>query len=143
MATNMLNSRGFHESDLDLCTAQSLPVDGAADVSENSVNLGIAAIGRFPAGAKIKIQCTTAFGVQSGTPTIDVYVITDADSALGSATTIGKGLVLTSDVAKGEVFTFSVPEYPDADYEKYLGISLNPSTSDFTAGAIDAWVDFD
>ena len=149
MANPIQEDRGFIDADLLIADAQAIPTDGAADNSEHCQDFALTAP-QIEAGipVKLKIKVTTAFAISAGTPTLTIGVITDGTAPTGaswsSAATVASGvLILPYNAAKGAVYEGYLPAKPGVAYERYVGISMTPSTSGFSAGAIDAWLDSD
>jgi hypothetical protein len=148
LAYTPIPDEGFYDSDLVFADAQSIPTDGADDLSEHTVDLTVAApnigMGR---PAYVKVQPTTAFAVASGTASLlDIVLYTKAAAAttIGAATSLGIIGTLPYNAAAGTTYSFGLPQYPKSAYLRYLNIALSPRSDDtlFTAGAVDAWLDF-
>ena len=140
MATNPIG-RGHRDADEAVCTAQIIPLDGADDVSENTYDTGLTTP-RLGLGARIivVVSVTTAFAHSAGAPTLDIVLVTDGDDALGSNTNLATVMTIPNAAAAGAVYIGSVPVAVGQTYERYFGLELSPSTTQFTAGAIDAWI---
>ncbi len=140
--------RGFHDADMDLCTAQSIPVDGADDISENIIDFQNTAA-RIGAGEKayLRVQITTLIAVASGTPSLDINLTTAASvtSASGQTEVVAALLTLGYNDAKGVIYSALLPDKPVAPYKRYVALILEPVSDStlYSAGAIDAWIDFD
>ena len=128
-----------------VCQAQAIPTDGSEDVSAKSMDLQAAAPGAIGSGATIRVEIvvTTALDTASTDTILVVNAITDSDSELGSHATIGPigEITITTDaLAAGTRFVFNFPQKPQVAFERYVGISMEPASSDLSAGAIDAWI---
>jgi hypothetical protein len=122
--------------------AQAIPTDGNNDVSASSMDFSLAApdVGK---GARIDVlvKVTTAFTKSSATPTLDIRVISDGDAALGSPSVHGlaiEGMVGTT--AAGKVYRGSIAANPVTPYERYIGVRLEPSGNELSAGNVDVYV---
>ncbi len=141
--------RGFRDSNMELCTAQSIPTNGTTAISENVIDLGIAAPHMGGRTAILKVQVTTLFADASGSPKVDVNLLTDAAASTtiaGGWVTLAVSLIrLPADSAKGKVYTVGLPRLVPNAYERYLALSLSVVSAStlISAGAIDAWIDFD
>lgn len=130
--------RGYRDSDIEIATAQAIPLDGAADDAENVINLGNAAPNLGASGrVRVQVEVTTAFGVSANTPTLAIAVVTDDNASLSSDSAIATVLTLNSDAAKGDIFEASIPRITENAFEQYVGATLTPSSTEFTAGAVD------
>jgi len=142
-------NRGFREADLELASAQAIPLDGADDISENILDFGNVAP-RIGAGEKayLRVQITTLTAVVSGTSSLLNINLTTASTAttVGAQTTVAEALIqLGYSDAKGKIFSALLPDKPVVPYQRYIAIVLDPKDDDtlYSAGAIDAWIDFD
>ncbi len=149
MAYTEPKNRGFHDADHDFATEQAIPTDGADDISENVLDFQNAAP-RIGAGEKamLRVQITTLVAVASGTPTMNINLVTASSAALctASATVVISALLtLGYNDAKGEVYSAALPGKPVTAYQRFVGLVLEPVSDStlYTAGAIDAWLDFD
>ena len=140
---------GAKDADLEFATAQSIPTDGADDISENVIDFGNAAP-RIGAGetAVLCVEVTTLIAVASGTTSkMYVNVVTAASAVLctAAATEVVKAiLTLGYNDAKGKVYKAELPRAPVTAYQRFLGLVLEPVSDDtlYSAGAIDAWITF-
>ncbi len=148
MANPRQNDRGGRESDLVMADAQAIPLDGAADNSEHCVDFALVAP-RIEAGMaiKLKVMATTTFGISAATPTLTIGIITDTTEPTGaswsSAATVAPGVLIipVASAVAGEIFEAYLPSIPAVPYERFVGFSMTPSTSGFSAGNLDVWLD--
>jgi len=149
MANPRQEDQGFYDIDLVLADAQAVPVDGAADNSEHCVDFSLVApVLEAGKPIKIKVKITTLFVVSAGTPLLDVGIITDdVEPSTGTwdgAVVVASGVLrLSGAEAKGEIFEGYLPCRSGIAWNRYVGCVLTPSTSGFSAGAVDIWLDFD
>ena len=141
MAINPILSRSQLDADLQVCDAQAIPQDGAADLSASSVDTGLTTP-KIGVGARMsfKIIVTTAFVGASGVLTIKP--IASASSNLGSAHDLSLGMEIpVASGTLGAVFDLPIPQNPSAAKLRYLGISMvDDATNHFSAGAIDVYL---
>lgn len=132
---------GQLDDQLKVCAAQAIPTDGAADVSASSINL-LLTTPRIGQGRRVEmiVYVSTAFGKSAGSPSLNIKPIVDSVSGLGSASPVGQGItLLDGDGTAGAVYTYALPWGPPRTMTKFLGASLTPSTTQFTAGAVSVW----
>lgn len=142
MAINPSVSLGVLDDQLRLCNAQAIPVDGAADYSASCINM-LKTVPSFGVGTPlcIKVKITTAFGKSAGSPYLTIKPVVDSVSGLSSASPISDGIsLLDGDGTAGKVYDIPLPMGPINAREKFLGLILTPSTTQFTAGNISAWL---
>lgn len=140
---------GTTDSDLDFCTAQSIPTDGADDISENDIDLQVTNPFLTGAAMEVQVEVTTSITVASGTTSILDLVLCSAATASATVGAVTEHAIIgqleyDSDTsampAAGRIFRFGVPSIPVEDYLRYLSLKLQPRSDDtlFSAGAIDA-----
>ena len=141
------SGRGTPDANYEFCDAQTIPLDGSDDISENVVDLIDAAPDLRGSNLNLKVQITTAIDVASGTSsTMNFNIVTGSTAALCTvaATEIAKAvLTLGHDNAKGKVYTGAIPQKPVNAYERFIGLVLEPVSDDtlYSAGAVDAWIE--
>ena len=144
-------AEGIIDADLPFATAQAIPTDGADDLSENYIDLGLAAPNAGAKGdLKVKVNITTTFTVASGTGSIlDLVLVSAATDTTTIAAATEHGIVGQLEYVggawptAGETFTIGgIPAKPQEDYLRYLALVLQPRGDDtlFSAGAIDAYL---
>jgi len=149
MAYNEPLNRGTPDSDLEFCSAQSIPTDGADDISENLIDLQNTAPRLLNgARAKLKVQVTTAITVASGTSSLLNLNLTCAatETTVGAQTTVATAVIQLGDAeSAGQIYEAALPERVPVNLTRYLALVLEPVSDDtlYSAGAIDAWIDFD
>ncbi len=149
MAYEISSGRGIHDANMDFCTAQSIPTNGTTAISEHVVDLGESAPHMGGRKAILKLQVTTLFADASGSPKVDVNLVTDAVAATtiaGGWVTLSVSMIrLPADSAKGKTYRVGLPLLVPNAYERYLALSLSvvDASTLISAGAIDAWIDFD
>jgi hypothetical protein len=144
MAITNPSALGVKDTLMQVCNAQAIPTDGNNDKSANSFNTGIDVpdIGK---GAKIDVvvEITTLFAKSANTPKLSIILISDSDAALGSPTDHGEVIenLTVAQSTVGAVFKGTIPSNPAVAYQKYLGVELEPTTNELTAGAINVYFD--
>ncbi|MFH2073963.1 MAG: hypothetical protein ABIJ57_01260 [Pseudomonadota bacterium] len=140
---------GTPDSNMYFCTAQSIPTDGADDISENVIDLVYATPNfRGMEKAKLKVEVTTLIAVASGTSSkMNFNLVTASTAALCTvaATEIMKGVLrLGYNDAAGKVYEAGIPLKGNVAYQRFIGLVLEPVSDDtlYSAGAIDAWLEF-
>jgi len=132
---------------LEFCTAQSIPTDGADDISENIINLIDTAPDLRGTPMQLKVEITTLIAVASGTTAkMNLNLVTASTAALctAAATEVAEAvLTLGYNDAAGKVYTGYIPEKAATAYQQYLGLVLEPVLDNtlYSAGAIDAWLE--
>ncbi len=141
--------RGAVDSQQFFCTEQSIPKDGADDISENRIDLINTAPNLRGLTAFLCVKITTKISVASGTASqLYINLLTDASgtSTIALHSTIMKALItLGYNDAKGIIYRVGIPRKVATAFERYLALSLEPVSDDtlYSAGAIDAWLDYD
>jgi hypothetical protein len=135
---------GLHDADLQLCSAQAIPTDGANDRSTNILDLVVTnpVAGRVAKIPEVKIEITTDFAVASGTPYLDIRLLTCATAGtIGACSDVGYIGAIPSTADKGDVFSFPIPREGLTTLLRYLALALVPRDAStlFSAGAINAW----
>lgn len=141
---------GTPDSNYYFCTAQSIPTDGADDVSENIIDLVYATPNfRGMEKAKLKVEITTLIAVASATTSkMRLNLVTAATAALCTVAAPGVievGLItLGYNDAAGKVYEAGMPLKVPTAYGRFIGLVLEPVGDDtlYSAGAIDAWIEF-
>ena len=147
MAYKPNSGPGTHDASLEFCTAQSVPTDGAQDISENIIDLIDTAPDLRGTPLILCVEVTTKITTASGTSSqMYINLLTDAAASTisGGWVTLSVGLIMfTYTEAKGQVFKVGIPQYGADAYERYLSLVLAPVSSDtlYSAGAIDAWLE--
>jgi len=129
---------------MEICSAQAIPTDGAADVSENAYDTGLTTP-TYGVGARIhvKVVVTTAFAHSAGDPTLQIDLVTDDAAALSSNKNLCGLFTIPSGISAGQTYQLSIPAAAYAAQQRYLGLDITPSSTQFTAGAIDAFICID
>jgi hypothetical protein len=138
--------QGLQDSDLILADAQAVPTDGGTDDSEHCVDSGLVTPW-LDAGIPVEliVEVSTAIALSAGTPTLDFGIITDGTApstgTWDSAAIVCSGVLRLSGAnAKGLIFSGYLPPRPGVAYERYIGFNMDPSTSGFSAGAVNVWL---
>lgn len=142
------SGQGTPDASLEFCTAQSIPTDGADDISENIIDIIDTAPDLRGTPMKLKVKITTLVAVASGTTSkLNLNLVTAATEALctvAAPTEIAKAvLTLGYNDAKGKVYEGMIPMKAPSAYGRFLGLVLEPVSDDtlYSAGAIDAWLE--
>jgi hypothetical protein len=133
---------GVLDDQLKVCNAQAIPVDGSADVSASSIDL-LMTTPKFGAGAAMvmKVFVSTAFGKSAGSPSLTIAPIVDTVSALSSASPLCAGItVKDGEGTLGAVYDIPIPAGSVNALTRFLGVSLTPSSTQFTAGNVSVWL---
>lgn len=141
MAANPIQ-KGQLDDQLKVCNAVAIPVDGNADVSAASIDMGMTSP-RFGEGTRFEfiLEVTTAFGKSAGSPYLTVEPICDTVSGLGSASPCGGAISILDGKGTANAL-YSIPltwGHPNTK-TRFLGLKLTPSTTQFTAGNVSAWL---
>ncbi len=142
MAVNPEISRGVQDTQQKICAAQAIPVDGAADVSASSYDM-LMTSPTYGVGTPLhlKVKITTAFGKSAGSPTLTIKPICDTVSGLGSASPLTAGIeIKDGEATAGKIYDIPLPMGSVNAKTRFLGASLTPSTTQFTAGNLDCWL---
>lgn len=142
MATNPMPSRGQQDGQLQVSSTQAIPVDGNADLSTNAINMQMTSP-KFGAGTPLefRVQITTAFGKSAGSPSLTIQPVVDSVSGLSSASPISEGIKIEDgDGTAGKIYSVPIPMGSVNAKEKFVGLKYTPSSTQFTAGNVSAWL---
>jgi hypothetical protein len=122
--------------------AQAIPTDGAADIGENVIDLAVTSPAILAGNPfRVVVDVTTAFTDSANAPTLTVDLYSHTTSTVTSGTLAFNVGVLNADEpsASHRLITFSAEVGSNA-LARYIGLVLTPSSNEFTAGAIRAWI---
>ena len=112
--------------------------DSPGVVSEHTIDLGVARDLGIGQPMYVVVTVDTTMTSSGSNDNLDVNLITDGDSALGSATTLQK-LCTVPQVSVAGTKVFGVIA-PGLTYERYLGLLFKTDSGPLTAGAFSAYL---
>lgn len=113
-----------------------------ARISENILNLGLSDVNWGNAEIWLNIKVSTAFTKGDGTPATTITLRSSTDITVNASdtaviTVASQDLTLLS--VGADVFRGRLPI--DVDVEQYLGVLVANAGADYSAGALDMWLD--
>ena len=128
-----------------LCQLDAAHAYTATAVSTNVIDLGPVTsntLRDLGAGEPLylSILITTTVAASGGASTTVFTLESDDNTSLSSATTHWTGpSIAKATLVAGYWYAKAIP-LPAGDYQRYLGIRFTPTTNDWTAGAVSAWI---
>ena len=110
--------------------------------STNEINLGASDVNWGNAEIYLNIAIATAFASTGGTPATTITLRSSTDSTItGSDTAVIT--IPSQDLTGVAAGTLLLRQHlpVDVDQEQYLGVFVQNATADYTAGALDMWLD--
>ena len=128
-----------------LCQLDAAHAYTAAAVSTNVMDLGPVThnLTRDLGGGEplyLTILVTTSVAATGGSSTTVFTLETDDNTSLTTGTVLWTGPSIAKATLIAGYFYCKNQPIPSAQYERYLGIRFTPTTNDWTAGAVSAWV---
>ncbi len=113
-----------------------------ARISENILNLGLSDVNWGNAEIWLNIKVATAFTKGDGTPATTITLRSSTDTTVNASDTVvltvaSQDLTLIS--VGADVFRGRIPI--NVDVEQYLGVLVANAGADYSAGALDMWLD--
>ncbi len=111
-------------------------------VSTNVINLGVSDVNWGNGEIWLNIKVATLFAATGGTPATTITLRSSTDATINGSDTAVITIAaqdLTALSVGADVFRGRIPI--DVDQEQFIGVFVQNATADYTAGALDMWLD--
>ena len=124
--------------------AQAIPTDGANDIGSNVIDLAVTAPDILKGRPfRVVVDVTTAFTVSASTPTLTIDMYSHTTATVTSRSKLFEvGVLQYNESIEHHVIMMWAPSVGVSALTRYMGIVLVPSSNEFTAGAIRAFLTY-